>query len=116
MTGWDGTSRSGRDGERQYPDHAAEPPDYLATDYILKEEIRIALDHLTAAGRSKRVFWVLLRPCNYEVYPDIAQYPVYPLKDKEALSGKARQKAISEHEDQDREWVKLLKMILDETE
>jgi internalin A len=91
-------------------------PDYLATDYILKEEIRIALDHLKTVGRSKRVFWVLLRPCNYQVYQEIAQYPIYPLKEKEDPSGKARQKAISEHDDQDREWVELLKMILDERE
>lgn len=91
-------------------------PAYLATDYILKEEIPIALKHLNEPMPSKQVFWILLKPCSYELFPGIAKYTIYPIKEKNELSGVARQKAISEQENQDREWVKLLGKILNETE
>lgn len=90
-------------------------PNYFATDYVIQEEIPIALKYLNEVNHTKRVFWVLLRPCNYELF-DLSKYPIYPLKEKDPISGAAAQKAISEHEDQDREWVKLLGKILGETE
>jgi internalin A len=88
--------------------------DYFGTSYIVKEEIPIALKSLEAPMKTKQVFWVLLRPCNYELFPEVARYPIYPLKETDELSGKAYQRAISEHENQDREWAKLLKMIFEE--
>lgn len=91
-------------------------PDYLSTDYILKHEIPVALQSLNEAMPSKRVFWILLRPCSYGLFPEISKYTIYPIKEKDEISGTARQKAITEHENQDREWVKLLGQILDETE
>ena len=89
-------------------------PDYLGTPYILEREIQIAIRHLEAAMHTKQVFWILLKPCNYELFPKIAHFPIFPLKENEELSGKARQRAISEHDNIDREWVKLLKMILED--
>jgi len=91
-------------------------PDYLSTDYILKQEIPVALQYLNEAMPSKRVFWILLQPCSYGLFPEISKYTIYPIKEKDEISGTARQKAVSEHENQDREWVKLLGQILDETE
>jgi len=87
-------------------------PDYFATSYILEKEIPIAISCLEAPSKRKQIYWVLLRPCSYDVFPEVAKYPIFPLKEKEASSGMARQKAISEHPNQDREWVKLLTMIL----
>lgn len=87
-------------------------PDYFATSYILEKEIPIALSCLENPANRKQVYWILLRPCSYEIFSQIAKYPIYPLKEKEAMSGAARQKAISEQPNQDREWVKLLTMML----
>ncbi|HXB05785.1 MAG TPA: COR domain-containing protein [Puia sp.] len=89
--------------------------EYLGTGYIRDHEIPFALKALRAPIQKKQVFWILLRPCDYGAFPEIARYTIYSLKEKDALSDRAQQRAISEHENQDREWVKLLKMILDET-
>lgn len=90
-------------------------PEYLATDYIMKEEVTLALNYAKAPSTKKQVFWVLLRPCRYEVFPEIAHYPIYPLKEMDGAEERAVQKAISEYGNQDRQWVKLLRKIVEET-
>lgn len=89
-------------------------PDYLGTEYIVREEIALALRYQQAAAPAKQVFWVLLRPCDYEAFPDIARHPIFPLKESDASGDRARHRALSEYENEDREWVKLLKRFLDE--
>jgi|GEM_PF-3953974 len=89
-------------------------PNYLATDYIVNTEIPIASGYPDAAVRTKQVFWVLLEPCGYEAFDDIAKCPVYPLKEIGPGSSKATQLAITEYPNVSRQWVKLLKRILDE--
>jgi hypothetical protein len=90
-------------------------PDYLGTDYIVEKEIPIALEALRQPKRTKQVFWVLFRPCQYEMFAEVSKYPIYPLKELDAAADRAVQKAIAEHDNQDRQWVKLLKRILEET-
>jgi GTPase SAR1 family protein len=80
-------------------------PDYFGANYIVKEEM---------PEGTRQVFWVLLRPCNYEAFVNVAAHTVYPLKETDSQSEKASQRAISEYEDQDRQWERLLKMILEE--
>jgi len=89
-------------------------PSYLGTDYIIREEIPLAIRNLESPVGYKRVYWVLLKPCSYELFPEVAQYPIYPLKEKDPVSGLATQKAISEHADWDREWVKLLAIMFND--
>jgi len=87
-------------------------PDYFATSYIVDKEIPLAQALQEDPAQRKQVYWILLRPCSYEAFPDVAKYPIYPLKEKEVGSGIARQKAISEQPNQDREWVNLLSKML----
>lgn len=89
-------------------------PGYLSTSYIIDKEIPVALQYQSAPVKEKQVFWLLLKPCNYEAFPEISKYPVYPVKEHDSSKGIAVQKAISEYPNRDRIWVELLKFILDD--
>jgi len=57
---------------------------------------------------------VLIKPCRYEIFPEIAAYTVYPLKATTPGETAARQRAVSEGpEDPDRIWTRLVSEILE---
>jgi len=87
-------------------------PSYLGSSYITEKEIPMALEY--SATRKKRVYWILLKPCDYQAWPEIAKYPVYPKKEYDPMKGAGVQKAVTEYPNQDRVWAELLQLIFNE--
>jgi len=89
-------------------------PAYLGSDYIVDKEIPLALRHAAKVPATKTVAWVLIKPCRYEIFPEIAAYTVYPLKATTPGETAARQRAVSEGpEEPDRIWTRLVSEILE---
>jgi hypothetical protein len=87
-------------------------PGWFGSSYIIGKEMRAALDYL--AGKKKQVHWILLKPCDYQAWPEIAKYPVYPKKEYDPMKGAGVQKAVTEYPNQDRVWSELLQLIFNE--
>jgi len=89
-------------------------PGYFSSPYIVQKEIPMALKYLAEVKKTKQVYWILLKPCSYTAWPEIAKHQVYPQKEYDPVKGVGIQKAICEYPSQDRKWTELLQFVFDE--